>query len=170
MLQSTKTKGAMTKEVDALSTRRATVFRARLRGFNEVPPIFTRGRGSFEARLVGNTLRYRLRFSNLTTRATAAHIHFGQRGVNGEIIAFLCGGGGKPRCGGRSGTITGTIRPRDILRIRGQGLSAGNFRAALRILRSGVSYVNVHSTRFPAGEIRGQVIPVRSSQGRTRRS
>ena len=39
---------------------------------------------------------YELTYSNLSSTASAAHIHFAQPGVNGGIVAFLCGGGGKP--------------------------------------------------------------------------
>jgi len=36
-------------------------------------------------------------------------------------------------------------------------VSAGDFAGALRIIASGDAYVNVHTTNFPGGEIRGQV-------------
>lgn len=136
------------------------VFRANLTGFEEVPPRLTNGTGTFFARLVagGNALEYTLTFSGLTAPATAAHLHFGQRGVNGEIFAFLCGGDNKPACPGQAGTVRGTIVPSDILGIPTQGLAAGDFAGALRILRAGLAYVNVHTTTFPAGEIRGQVV------------
>lgn len=137
------------------------VFRATLTGFEEVPPILTNGTGTFLARLVANgtALEYTLTFSNLTAPVTAAHIHFGQRGVNGAIVAFLCGGGSKPECPAQGGTITGMILARDILAVPAQGLAAGDFAGFLRILRSGAAYVNVHSTTFPGGEVRGQVHP-----------
>jgi len=57
---------------------------------------------------------------------------------------------------GRHGdrTITGA----DIVTITpDQGVAAGDFAGAVRILQSGDAYVNVHTIRFPAGEIRGQV-------------
>ena len=38
-----------------------------------------------------------------------------------------------------------------------QNVPAGSFDAAMRILRSGDAYANVHTANFPAGEIRGQV-------------
>lgn len=135
------------------------VFQARLTGFEEVPPILTNGTGRFWATLVANgtALEYELTFADLSAPVTAAHIHFGQRGVNGGIMAFLCGGDDAPACPPQGGTVTGRITARDILAIPGQGLAAGDFAGFLRIMRAGLAYVNVHSTAFPDGVIRGQV-------------
>jgi CHRD domain-containing protein len=105
-----------------------------------------------------NSIAYTLTFADLSTTAAAAHLHFAQRGVNGGIFAFLCGGGGKPACPAAGGTVTGTITAADILAPSpDQGLAAGDFAGAVRALRSGNTYANVHTTRFPGGEIRGQV-------------
>lgn len=144
------------------------VFRAELSGFEEVPPRLTRATGRFEARLAddGRSIEYVLSFSNLSSPSTAAHLHFGQPGVNGEIFAFLCGGNDKPGCPGIGGTVTGTIDPEDILGIPEQGLAPGDLQGALRIMRAGLAYVNVHSRVFPAGEIRGQVRAERRGSGR----
>lgn len=134
-------------------------FTAQLNGFNEVPPILTEATGSFEAQLSedGRSIDYVLSFANLSSPSTVAHIHFGQPGVNGEVFVFLCGGGDKPACPGAGGTIRGTIDAEDILGIPEQGLAPGDLEGALRIMRAGAAYVNVHSRSFPAGEIRGQV-------------
>ena len=134
------------------------VFLARLSGFQETPPILTGATGDFKATLdsAGTTLTYTLTFSNLSSATTVSHIHFGQRGVAGAPMAFLCGGGGKPACPA-SGTVTGTIMATDIIGPTAQGVAVGDFAGFLRILRSGNAYANVHSTNFPAGEIRGQI-------------
>ena len=39
----------------------------------------------------------------------------------------------------------------------GQDISAGQFDELLQAIRSGFTYANVHSVKFPAGEIRGQI-------------
>lgn len=41
--------------------------------------------------------------------------------------------------------------------IPAQGLTAGDLKSLIAAIRSGSAYVNVHTTRFPAGEIRGQL-------------
>jgi hypothetical protein len=138
-------------------------FRAALNGYNEVtgPPsgsVSTTGRGTFEAELEGNTIQYTLTYSRLEGTATAAHIHFAQRHVAGGVIAFLCGGGGKPACPTPGGTVTGTIQAADIIGPAPQGIEPGSFAEAVRAMRAGATYVNVHSTpRWPDGEIRGQI-------------
>lgn len=49
------------------------------------------------------------------------------------------------------------MTPANVVAAPGQNISAGDFAALLRVLRSGDAYVNVHSVKFPAVEIRGQV-------------
>jgi hypothetical protein len=38
-----------------------------------------------------------------------------------------------------------------------QGITPGEFDELLEAIRAGVAYVNVHTSTFPAGEIRGQL-------------
>jgi CHRD domain len=83
------------------------------------------------------TLAWRLSFSGLSGPATAAHIHLGARGHAGPVIISLC-----RRCN----------RP-----VRGVGPVTASQAAGL--LRSD-DYVNVHTSKNPAGEIRGQITRV----------
>ena len=89
-----------------------------------------------------------------------AHIHVGARGVNGGVAVFFCGGGGRPACPTPSGTVTGVITPADIVGPAAQGINPGEataFDELVAAIRAGVAYANVHSKRWPAGEIRGQI-------------
>jgi CHRD domain len=131
--------------------------RAGLNGFQQVPSILSNGRGTFTATINKGSISYTLTYSGLSSTATVSHIHFAQRGVNSVPFVFLCGGGGKPACPPDGGTVTGTITAADILAIPDQGLAAGDFAGAVRAIESGNTYVNVHTTLFPAGEIRGQI-------------
>jgi hypothetical protein len=135
---------------------------AKLSGFNETPPILTNASGTFRARISADSLTYTLTFSGLTSNATQAHLHFGQPGVAGGIFLFLCtnlgnGPAGTPTCPVNSGTVSRTVTAADVVGIPGQNVTAGDFADALRIIRSGNAYANVHSANFPAGEIRGQL-------------
>ncbi len=135
-------------------------FKAQLSGYNEVPSISTTGAGDLRLSVnpAGTKISFTLRYSSLQGgAATAAHIHLGQPGVNGGVIAFLCGGGSKPACPAAPATVTGTIIASDIVGPTGQGLAAGDLAAALRAIRSGFTYANVHTPAFPGGEIRGQI-------------
>ena len=140
----------------------ASTFAASLSGFNEVPPILTDGTGTFHATVQGNSLTYTDTFSKLTSPVLQSHIHFAERGVNGGIFLFLCsnlgnGPAGTPACPAGGGTVTRTVTAPDFVAVGPQNVPAGSFTNAVRILRSGDAYVNVHSVNFPAGEIRGQV-------------
>jgi hypothetical protein len=131
-----------------------------LNGYQEtaIGAISTVGSGTFEARLDGDVISYTLTYDALEGgNVLFAHIHFGARGVNGGIIAFLCGGGGKPACPASPATVTGTIMAADIVGPNPQGIEAGSFEEAVRAIRAGVVYANVHTTRWGGGEIRGQV-------------
>ena len=108
--------------------------------------------------LDGSKANYTLTYADLEGGSVLfAHIHFGARGVNGGVIAFLCGGGGKPACPAAPATVTGTITAADIVGPAGQGIEAGSFDEAVRAIRAGAVYANVHTTRWGGGEIRGQV-------------
>lgn len=140
----------------------ATTFAATLSGFNEVPPILTSGTGTFHASVQGDHLTYTETFSGLTSPVTQSHIHFAERGVNGGIFLFLCsnlgnGPAGTPACPAAGGTVKRTVTAADFIAVGAQHVAAGNFAGALRILQSGTAYANVHTSNFPAGEIRGQV-------------
>lgn len=139
-------------------------FRARLRGFEEPPSISTIARGRFEAKLRqdGMTVDYTLAYQGLEGDVTQAHIHFGQRSVNGGISVWLCqttaspGPTGTPVCP-LSGTVGGTFTAANVIGPSGQGIAAGEFEELIRAVRAGVTYANVHSSKFPGGEIRGQI-------------
>jgi CHRD domain len=145
---------------------------AELTGYEEVPAISTTGNGTFKARIdrSAQEINYRLSYADLEADVRVAHIHFGQRAVNGAIVAFLCSNVptsplGTPECPGpREGTVEGTIEPIDVLDTTGatpppggQGIAQGEFDEFVDAIKAGVTYANVHTAQWPAGEIRGQI-------------
>ena len=135
-------------------------FKAELNGFQEVPSVSTTGFGRFHAKLVDDELiEYRFEYAGLEGgNSLFAHIHFAQRNVNGGVMVFICGGGSKPDpCPNVEGTVTGTFVPSDVVGPNAQGIEPGSWDEFLRALRAGHAYVNIHTVRWPGGEIRGQI-------------
>ena len=132
--------------------------KADLSGYQEAPPISTKGSGDFKAQLneARDGIEFELNYEDLGVAPLAAHIQFGQPGVNGGILATLCGVSPKPACPA-IGPLTGTLVAADIQAIVDQGIALHDFDAALRAIRSGNTYVNVLSATFIKGEIRGQI-------------
>ena len=91
--------------------------------------------GRFTATLSGSSLAWRLTFSKLTGKAVAAHIHLGKPGVAGPVAVPLCG----PCASGAH----------DIAKLNAKTKAA---------VLSGRAYVNVHTPKNMAGEIRGQLV------------
>src|SRR5438309_10815213 len=151
--------------VAATNADEATVsMRAKLTGFQESPPKLSPSTGRFEATVTGSTRSYKLTYSKLSSPAFMAHIHFAQPAVNGGIFLWLCGSAtapgpaGTPTCPPDGGTVTRSgVTAADIQGVPTQNLNAGGFLGALSVMQSGDAYVNVHTTLFPGGEIRGAV-------------
>ena len=133
-------------------------FSASLIGLNEVPPINTEGTADFGMTIQPSGITFSLNFSGLTSPLAVAHMHFGVPNVNGGVMIFLCGGGGQPACPATtSGTITGTITAANVTGPVTQNVPVGDLDTALKIVRLGASYANMHTANFGSGEIRGQV-------------
>lgn len=142
----------------------------RMVGYFEVPSVSTVAQGRFELRIRDTELEYELTFSGLEGTVAQAHIHFGPPGVNGGITAWLCEGtvagpGDFDTQCPQSGTATGAITAADVQNTpagptpAGQGIAAGEFAEFVRAIRAGFTYANVHSSKFPGGEIRTQISP-----------
>ena len=134
-----------------------------LRSFEEVPSISSGASGMFLAHISDGTIAYRLSYDGLQGEVRQAHIHIGQKGVNGGVSVFLCQTAANPDPTGlaplcpASGEVTGLLLPASVIGPSGQGITPGEFAELVAAIRKGVAYVNVHSSLFPAGEIRGQL-------------
>jgi hypothetical protein len=147
--------------------RRQRRLKADLRGFNEVMTVSSAARGSFRATLSRDedSIEYRLRFWGLEGNVTQAHIHLGDHHTTGGISVWLCETATNPspsvetpECGGpTSGDVSGTLTPEQVIGPSGQGIAAGEFEELVRAIKGGVTYVNVHSSKFGGGEVRGEI-------------
>jgi len=99
----------------------------------------TAASGTFTGTLKVNTkynatLAWKLTYRRLTGRALSAHVHLGAAGKAGKIVVPLCA----PCTSGAHGKRAVT-------------------RATALAMIGGKAYVNVHTKKNPAGEIRGQI-------------
>jgi CHRD domain len=161
----------------------AQTYSARLSGFHEVifngtatPPtlvgaIHSYGEGALVLELdeAAKRLYFNLTYQNVGTTppgtgtVTQAHIHFGQKHTPGGIMVFFCTNltpppGPMPKaCPPNEGTVRGIITPGHVQGLANQNIAAGDFDALVDALRTKTAYANIHTTAFPAGEIRGQI-------------
>ena len=142
--------------------------RADLRSFNEVPTLSTGARGSFFGTLSEDEteIQYRLDYGGLEGPVVMSHIHLGATHTSGGVSIWLCGTASSPGpnltpvCGDAGGAgpeATGTLTATGVVGPAGQGVAVGEFAELVKAIKAGVTYVNVHSTAFPGGEIRGQI-------------
>jgi hypothetical protein len=133
-------------------------FSAHLIGFNEVPANNTAGHADLTFTMTSTQITFRLVYADLSGPPGAAHIHVGQKNVNGNVAVFFCGGGGQAACPTTtSGTVTGTITAANVVGPTSQGFNVGDLAAVERAIKAGVTYANIHTAKFLNGEIRGQV-------------
>jgi len=112
-------------------------FNASLEARQEVPKpdgVPALASGHFDATLTGSKLEWKLTFKHLTGKATAAHIHIAAKGKAGPVAVPLCG----PCTSGLSKTVV----------IKSSVIDA---------MKKGNAYVNIHTAKNAAGEIRGQI-------------
>jgi hypothetical protein len=62
-----------------------------------------------------------------------------------------------PTCPSPGGEVSGTLTPSSVIGPAGAGIEPGAWEEFLAALRAGVTYVNVHSSKWGSGEIRGQL-------------
>lgn len=116
-------------------------FRAALDGAAETPPHPSDGKGVAEVKLDTDAqqITWTITYSGLSGPATAAHFH-GPAGPGASADAVV------PITGNLSSPINGSARVGD---------------AQIGDLRGGLWYLNIHTAKFPPGEIRGQVLQVK---------
>ena len=140
---------------------------------NEVPAISSGARGRFKATIdrANQTISYELSYQGLEDTVLQSHIHFGQRHTTGGVSVFLCGNPPTvppatfpqpPACPVGPATITGVLTAANIVGPAAQGIAASQggvneFDELVDAILDGATYANVHSAKFPTGEIRGQL-------------
>ena len=99
-----------------------------------------------------------LRIDDLVGTFAAAHFHCGRPGENGPVAFGLMNPGPLTFDGNRiRGTLTSLdFNGADCTGVVGRPVN--NIVALAFAMRDGLVYINVHSSAFPPGEIRGQML------------
>jgi hypothetical protein len=142
-------------------------FEAELTGAQEVtnPPggVDTPGTGDcdveFEEGL--DEVKVRLRVRDTIGDVTRAHFHCARPGQNGPIAFGLFDPGPCTFSSGRTSCKLTNADLTDVANACGTnvGRPVSNIAALLFAMRDGLVYCNVHTTAFPGGEVRGQMLP-----------
>ncbi len=114
-------------------------FTAKLTAKEEVPPNDSPATGMAWIKPTEKEVGFKVNVTDID-KANAAHIHMGEKGKNGPVIVTLF----------KSDTPT---------EMKNGTLGEGNFTATNfeGPMKNGSTYVNVHTTDMPDGEIRGQL-------------
>ena len=123
------------KDNDSNDGPNVTTFTANLSGENEVPANSSVAKGTATLTFNNTTKTFTINVTHNLTTAVAGHIHMGAAGTNGAVI-FPFTSAASP--------ITFT--------------SVALTTAQEADLKANLNYVNLHSTAFAGGEIRGQLI------------
>jgi CHRD domain len=135
----------------------STNFRAHLDGKEQVPPADTKAQGeaTFTLSKDGDSIHYKITVANIEN-VTMAHIHEGATGANGPVEVWLYPSAPPPKLipGKSNGVLAeGTITSANLVGpLEGKSLTD-----LLNDIKSGKAYVNVHTSEYPGGEIRGQI-------------
>jgi len=126
----------------------STKLKAKMTGGAEVPKGNPKASGSatFTIAANGKSIKYTLSAKKLSGPVIAAHVHFGKKGTAGPVIIPICAKACKlPK--------HGTLTAKNFTKAPG----VSSFAAAVKDMKAGKTYVNVHTQKFPAGEVRGQI-------------
>lgn len=122
----------------------------------ETPALLSGAVGTAEVGVdtTNRELSVTLRVFNLPTASSAGHIHVGPRGVAGPVVLDF------PNIPGRTGDFTLSFRLSQAALRPNPGLGINTMDDVIQAITGGNAYVNIHSTTFPGGEIRGQLAVV----------
>ena len=144
-----------------MSQATVILFNVTLSGSAESPPNASPATGSalLQFDTLAHTLDFHVEFSDLITPTTAAHLHccVGPPGVASVVVSLLAGFPIGATSGIYDGvfdlTSTGSFSSSFVA--ANGGTAAGAEAALLAGMLAGESYLNIHTTAFPGGEIRG---------------
>jgi hypothetical protein len=135
-------------------------FNAKLSGQQEVPPVQTTASGMAWFKPMQDKVWFKLNVTDMQG-VTQAHIHTGKQGENGPILVTLYKSDTPQSINGKLsyGNITANLLEGPM-----KGKQISDLATAMS---DGTTYVNVHTEKYPNGEIRGQIMMANSTSDKT---
>jgi CHRD domain len=143
----------------SVANAQKTKFEATLAGKNEVPAVESpaSGMATFTLSKSGKSIMYTLSVKDIED-VKMAHIHMGEPGQDGKPVAPLYPTKMKMGSMAMAGKMNGVIATGRITAASLVGpLKGKTINDLLEAMRSGKTYVNVHTAGHPGGEIRGTI-------------
>lgn len=127
--------------VTAQAAMKTITFTVPLTGAAQVPPVKTAGHGSAHLTYDEKTrhITWSVSYAGLSSPVTMAHFHLAPPGKNGKVVLWLTKKGAKIKS---PFTGSATLTP-----------------AEAKAFMAGDLYINIHTKKHPAGELRGQIKP-----------
>ena len=131
-------------------------FNAKLSGKEEVPPNESPSTGFAWVKITDDKIGYEVNVTDMD-KVNAAHIHLAEAGKNGPVVLTLFQGGPTEQ-------VNGTVGEANVTASNLEGPMKGkDVTDLVTAMKNGTTYVNVHTTDFPEGEIRGQLMDSRAA-------
>jgi hypothetical protein len=139
----------------AAASAQVVVATATLGSGDETPILLSGAAGTAEVAVdtVAKEFAITLRIFNIPTTTTAGHIHVGAKGIAGPVVIDF------PGIGGRLGDFITTFRVGEAAFRPNPAIGINSIEDVIQALANGNAYENIHTTTYPAGEIRGQLVP-----------
>lgn len=141
----------LTISTSSIYAQNEVKYNAKLQGSSVVPPVNTTAAGRAVIFVGEDTLRWKLNITGITD-PTMAHIHMGEKGVNGSIIADLLDTAKIEDKSDRT-IITGRITAADL-----EGPMLGKELEDLQsAFNNATTNIDLHTKSHPNGELRGTI-------------
>jgi len=137
----------------ASASAQVVTMTATLSGGEETPVLLTGAVGTaiVSVDVANQELAVTLSIFNLATGTTAGHIHVAPKGIAGPVVINF------PIPTGRTGDLPLTFRLGTAAFVARPEIGIVTMADAIQSIVGGNAYVNIHTTQFGAGEIRGQL-------------
>ena len=146
--------GALLLVLSTQASAQTITLTTTLNGGEETPALNTGAVGTAEVNVdvANRELVVTLTVFNIPTATRAGHIHAGPKGLAGPVIINFPSG-----LAARTGDFSMSFRLGERDLVARPAIGINTIDDAIQAIVNGNSYINIHTTQYPGGEIRGQL-------------